>query len=144
MKKVKTHHKIALITTILLVILLGVFVLPSFDIVGNHWNGYEEVPYKIEGRTYKLLVADTEEKYTKGLMGIDEKNLNGFNGMIFLFDDMQTRTFWNKNTHLDITIYWIADNTIVGKTQLPAIDKGGKKTVSSPRPVDAVVEIVEN
>lgn len=139
----KTHHKIALITTILLVILIGVFVIPNFNIVGNHWKGYEEIPYEIEGKTYKLLVADTEEKRTKGLMNIGKKNLNGFNGMIFLFEDMQMRTFWNKNTHLDLTLYWIAQDTIVGQSELPAIDKAGEQTVFSPQPVDTVVEIVE-
>jgi uncharacterized membrane protein (UPF0127 family) len=139
----KTYHKLAILATFIIVILIGVFVVPNFDTVGNHWRGYEEIPYEVQGKTYKLLVADTEEKRAQGLMNIDANDLQGFDGMIFRFDDFQTRTFWNKNTHLDLTVYWIANGEVIGTSDLPAIDDAGQQTVSSPQPVDTVVEIVK-
>jgi uncharacterized membrane protein (UPF0127 family) len=139
----KTHHKLAILATFVIVILIAIFVIPNFDTVGNHWRGYEEIPYEIEGETYKLLVADTEKKRKVGLMNIDKNDLNGFDGMLFKFEDTEIQTFWNRNTHVDLTVYWIVNGEVIGRSQLPAIDTAGEKTVSSPKPVDTVIEIVQ-
>lgn len=140
LKKPAKLHALAAIFAVALLV-AGTFVLyPLLDPVGNHWKGYEVIRYELEGKSYKLLVADTPEKRTKGLMDI--QNLNGFDGMIFVFDTTQTQTFWNKNTYLDLTVYWIVEDTVVGTSKLPSIDKAGKQTVTSPQPVDTVVEIV--
>lgn len=138
-----SHHKLAVLATVVIVIVVGFIVIPSFDTVGNHWNGYEEIPYEIEGQTYKLLVADTNEKRARGLMDVEKKHMNGFAGMIFLFDDVREQSFYNKNTRLDLTIYWIRNDTVIGKSALPSIDSAGPLTITSPEPVDTVVEIVE-
>lgn len=71
------------------------------------------------------------------------RKLDNADGMIFIFPDKQTRIFWNKNTHLDLDVYWIEDNEIVGKDYLPSIDKSKEVVVvQSKVEVNKVVEII--
>jgi uncharacterized membrane protein (UPF0127 family) len=102
------------------------------------------ISYSLEGKTYKLLIAKMPFEYQKGLMFYrDKKELKGADGMIFIFSDKNYRTFWNKNTFLDLEVYWIDGKKVVGKDFLPSIEKTKEIfTVSSPKPVDKVVELV--
>lgn len=105
--------------------------------------GKKIVSYKIEGKTYRVYVADTKEKREKGLMNI--KKLKNADGMLFLFSDTQYRTFWNKNTYLDLDIFWINGNIITGTSFLPSIEKSKDiVTVSSPKQVNKVLEIISS
>jgi uncharacterized membrane protein (UPF0127 family) len=99
--------------------------------------------YEIENKKYCLLTASNQEQWTKGLMNYwDKKELNGADGMIFIFPDKQKREFWNKNTYLDLNIYWLDGNKVVGKDLLPSIEKSKKIiTVSSLVAVDKVIEL---
>ena len=97
----------------------------------------------IENKTYNLLIADSTEEHSKGLM--DVRKLSNADGMVFLFEDSQIRTFWNQNTLVDLDVYWMQDDTVVGKSFLPSIDKTKiPVTVSSQVPVNKVVEIIRN
>jgi uncharacterized membrane protein (UPF0127 family) len=102
------------------------------------------ISYSLEGKTYKLLPAKTPLEHQKGLMFYrDKKELKGADGMIFIFPDKNYRTFWNKNTFLDLDVYWIDGDRIVGKDFLPSIEKTKEIfTINSPKPVNKVVEIV--
>jgi len=98
------------------------------------------INYDLDGKKYRLLVAKTPAEREKGLMFY--RKLDDADGMIFLFDDKNYRTFWNKNTLMNLNIYWIADNKIIGKDFLPSVEKSKNiVTVSSPKPVDKVVEL---
>jgi uncharacterized membrane protein (UPF0127 family) len=104
------------------------------------YAGYDIMSYQIENKKYKLLVANSPQKWEKGLM--DYRKLEGVNGMIFLFPEKNYQNFWNKNTLMDLDLYWMTDNKVVGKSFLPSIEKSGNLvTVSSPDKVDVVVEI---
>jgi len=100
--------------------------------------------YSLEGKTYKLLPAKTPLEHQKGLMFYrDKKDLKGADGMIFIFPDKNYRTFWNKNTFLDLDVYWIDGDRIVGKDFLPSIEKTKEiLIINSPKPVNKVAEIV--
>jgi uncharacterized membrane protein (UPF0127 family) len=102
------------------------------------------ISYSLEGKTYKLLIAKTLLEHQKGLMFYrDKKELKGADGMIFIFSNKNYRTFWNKNTFLDLDVYWLDGDRIVGKDFLPSIEKTKKIfTVTSPKKVDRVVEII--
>jgi len=90
------------------------------------------------------MKAQNIDQWEKGLMNYKNKDeLNGADGMIFVFLDKKQRYFWNKNTYLDLDVYWLDDNRIVGKSYLPSYDKTRKIIfVRSPVPVDKVIEIV--
>lgn len=96
--------------------------------------------YKLNGKTYKFLVADTPEKWQKGLMYY--RSLEGVNGMIFLFPDKQYRNFWNKNTYMDLNLYWLDDDVVIGQVLLPSIEKAKNLVVvHSPGLANKVIEL---
>ena len=97
--------------------------------------------YQINSKNYCLLTANSQEQWEKGLM-FYKKPIN-FDGIIFVFPDKQMRSFWNKNTYLDLDLYWMDDEKIIGKSFLPSTLKTKKIiTVSSPGKVNQVVEII--
>lgn len=104
------------------------------------WKGYEVMNKSLNGKELELLIADTPEKRQKGLMNISK--LDDYDGMIFLFNEASVQTFWNMNTLLDLDVYWLKGDVVVGKSYLPSITKSGKViTVTSPRPADTVIEL---
>ncbi len=97
--------------------------------------------YTLEGRKYMLLTARTPQEWQKGLM--DVRKLNNADGMIFIFPDKAIRSFWNKNTYVDLNLYWLDDNQVVGRSFLPSVDKGGIVIVTSPVVINEVVELIK-
>ncbi|MEM0476681.1 MAG: hypothetical protein QW367_03565, partial [Candidatus Aenigmatarchaeota archaeon] len=52
---------------------------------------------------------------------------------IFIFPDKQIRYFWNKNTFVDLDVYWLDDDKIIGREFLPSIEKTKEiYTIKSP------------
>jgi uncharacterized membrane protein (UPF0127 family) len=109
----------------------------------NRWfpPALQTVAFPLEGKTYRLLVADTPRAWEIGLMY--RRALPEADGMVFLFPDLRYRSFYNKNTHLDLDVYWLAGGVVLGRVRLAPIERTGKIViVDSPGPVDTVVEIV--
>lgn len=103
----------------------------------------DTISYTLEGKTYTLLVADTPDEQSQGLMNIRKKD--GFDGMIFKFPNKEYRIFWNKNTYVPLDLYWIRDGKVIGKTPLPSIEETGEvMSVYSPSEADTVIEIITN
>jgi uncharacterized membrane protein (UPF0127 family) len=127
----------------ILLVSLGVFAGIIFLIVNKlpAANRQEKIILNIDGKDYVLLTAGTVLEKTKGLSGI--KELKGADGMIFYFEPGSKPAFWNKNTHLDLEIIWMAGGEIVGRDFLPSEDKAGLIVKKPPREVDKVVEIVK-
>jgi poly-gamma-glutamate synthesis protein (capsule biosynthesis protein) len=100
------------------------------------------MPYELENKIYLLREAKTQEEWQKGLMFV--KKPVDYDGMIFIFPDKQIRSFWNKNTFVDLEVYWLDDDKIIGKEKLPSIIKTKTvKIITSPLPVNKVVEIIK-
>jgi len=145
-KKKNLLISIYLITIFLVTYFITVY---SFFIF-NPSNFYLSTPnkeiinYSIDNTKYKLLVADTPKEWQKGLMFYKNKNeLKGSDGMIFIFPEKQVRTFWNKNTYMDLDIFWMNEEKIIGQSFLPSIAKSKQiVTVSSPEPANKVIEII--
>lgn len=121
------------IVVVVLVVSVFVYLLKK--------ENYEIVDYELEGKTYKLLLADTPKKWAKGLMF--KRSLKSADGMLFVFPEKTKPTFYNKNTYLDLDVYWINGSSVIAKHYLASI----KKTkivvyVQAPDFVDKVVEIV--
>lgn len=135
----------------LLPIFLLVFaIIVYFFFILSHNNFYtslfnkEIINYEIDNKQYKLLVADSPLEWQKGLMyQIDKKQIKEADGMIFIFPDKQIRSFWNKNTYLDLDVYWLDDDKIIGKDFLPNIlTTKDPYTINSKEKVNKVVEII--
>ncbi len=117
--------------------------LVSSNSCKTHHDTYQVISSKFQVPSSKLLVADSPEKWEYGLMNVkSKKDICGHDGMIFTFPIAMPQTFWNKNTLIDLDIYWMNGEKIEGKALLPAITKEGLRTISSPVPVKEVMEIV--
>jgi uncharacterized membrane protein (UPF0127 family) len=57
---------------------------------------------QIGSKTVRVELADTKEKAAQGLMY--RKSINLDEGMLFIFPDEQVRSFWMKNTFIDLSI----------------------------------------
>jgi uncharacterized membrane protein (UPF0127 family) len=128
------------------IVLISIILFSIFFIFFDYFNAKkikkDIVPFTLEGKTYFVLKAETQEELKQGLMFV-KKPVN-YDGMLFLFPDKKIRSFWNKNTFLDLEIIWLDDDKIVGKDFLPSIEKSKeiiKKT--SPAPVNRVLEIIK-
>ncbi len=125
---------------ILLVFILVFFLFFYFKKMKKDKFYYQ----KINGKIYKLLKATTPSQWQKGLMNYrSKKELKGADGMIFIFPEKDYRTFWNMNTYLDLDVYWLDDDKVVGKDFLPSIEKTKEiYTIFSKEKVAKVVELV--
>lgn len=108
------------------------------------FSGYRNTVFTIEGKAYRLLVADNQQKWEQGLMWVRSKeDAGGYDGMIFLFPEKSIQSFWNKNTVTDLDLYWIDGQKVVGKSELPSIEKSKQiVTATSPKEADKVIEII--
>jgi poly-gamma-glutamate synthesis protein (capsule biosynthesis protein) len=101
------------------------------------------VPYELENKIYLFREAKTKEEWQRGLMFV--KKPVDYDGMIFIFPDKQIRSFWNQNTYLDLDVYWLDDDKIIKKDNLPSIIKTQKPfIITSPKPVNKVIEVIKD
>ena len=105
------------------------------------------IEYSIDGKIYTLLTAKTPREKSQGLSRLileeGESPLKKFGaeGMIFYFNPPQPVIFWNHETYLDPTLYWIRDSQVIGTTSLLSI-ANGQIVLESPATVDAVIEVI--
>ena len=130
-------------------IIIGLFVAAIFFLIIFLVFKKSQLPtsfsrYIIDGQMYHLLTARNPIQWTKGLMYYKDKNeLNGADGMIFIFPTKTVQSFWNKNTYVDLDIYWMDGDNIVEKSYLPSILKSKEiVVVNSGQKVDRVVEVI--
>lgn len=68
----------------------------------------ERVLINIGNKTYKCKVAKNEEDKRKGLQGVE--HLPSDEGMLFIWDDEDTREMWMKDCSLELDIIGIDDD----------------------------------
>ncbi len=135
---------------ILFLISMSIYLLSSKKTPTSQTGDFETINYTLPAspaggkpKTYTLLVADTPAQWEKGLMFF--RKLDGVDGMIFIFPDSQYRTFWNKNTLMDLKLLWIQNDKQIGESFLPSIEKSKEiVTVSSPGLANKVIELPAN
>lgn len=111
----------------------------------THKDTYKVVEFRARDTTYKVLLADTPARWEYGLMNIkNKKDICGYEGMLFTFPLTMPQTFWNKNTLVDLKLYWVKDDHVLSTSDLPSITKSKRiVTASSVEPVDTVIEIIK-
>lgn len=93
----------------------------------------------LERQELIVKIADDAAKREAGLQNV--RSLEGYDGMYFIFEKSGPVSFWNKNTFLDLDIFWINGDKITDVGYLPKIGSEGIKTLDSPGPVQAVLEV---
>lgn len=130
-----------IISIVIIIGVVGVVVFAAYMRETNPLSAYESKILQIGDAKIKVLIADTQEKRTKGLMGVTE--LVADVGMLFVFPDASPRTFWNKNTLIPLDLIWIASGRVIGVSSLPSITQSGNQIISLPSPdaADWVLEV---
>ena len=148
-------NKKTTIGLLLIIIALMIFVVAIYFISTDndylsvakcetHFATYDVIEKNINDKKVKLLVADTETKRNYGPMNIkSKKDICGYDGMIFVFDNPGVQAFWNQNTLVDLKLYWMLGDKILRSDDLQNITDNGMKIYSSILPVNRVVEIVK-
>ena len=85
-----------------------------------------------------LEIADTEKKRSYGLMNREEIMID--NGMLFIWDKSEIRSFWMKNTQLNLDLFFINMRGIIVGIYRNAIALD-QKNISSNEKVTFVLEM---
>ena len=126
----------------ILAILLLIFLISCSKNINKNFseisinNGKNFIKINVE-------IADDNEKRTKGLMFREKLNEN--EGMLFIFDNEETQTFWMKNTLIPLDIIFIDKNfRIVDiKNAVPCKEELCPLYKSS-KPAEYVLEVNKN
>jgi len=103
------------------------------------------VPQKaiVHDHAFSLLIAQTEQEHEAGLSGKDRLPQN--QGMLFLFKEPVSQTFWMKGMRFPLDIIYIdTNNKIVSlykNLENPTPFDPTIRTVSPAQPADKVLEI---
>lgn len=73
-----------------------------FPLLSFSENHFETKKIKIGSQILTVEIADTDEKTSRGLMF--RNSLKPGHGMLFIFKTEEVRSFWMKNTFLDLSI----------------------------------------
>ena len=107
MSKILKNMKLDIIRLI-----LGYFIIISFSPISSNASVivFEEIVCEIKinkkNKTIFFLdVADTSEKRNYGLM--NRESITSNSGMLFIWKNLQKRTFWMKNTNFDLDLFFL-------------------------------------
>ncbi|MEK7583959.1 MAG: DUF192 domain-containing protein [Patescibacteria group bacterium] len=90
-----------------------------------------------------VQLADTAAEQERGLAGVP--SLSWDEGMLFVFSEAASHTFWMRGMMMPIDIIWIAGSRVVGiEKSVPPPDAGARNQdlalYPAPQPVDRVLE----
>jgi len=92
-----------------------------------------------------VWVADTPELQRRGLMGVDDPDLGGRPGMVFVFESPVEATFWMKDTPLPLTLVWVGrDGRVSGTRDMEPCVGGSVATcvrMPPPGPFSMAIEV---
>ncbi len=91
----------------------------------------------VGGKSFCVELAHTAKAWETGLSG--REDLLYGHGMLFVFPDRNSRTFWMKGMRFPLDMIWIRDRSVVGFETRVAADGGARQIVTPP--VDAVLEV---
>ena len=78
----------------------------SINLIANERPLFLKQKISIGSKNLIVEVADTPEKLAYGLMY--KKSIEENEGMLFIFDSEEIRSFWMKNTFVDLSIGFIS------------------------------------
>ena len=100
-------------TRFFLILLLGLSSLPAWAQTGasDSVGSLGKVVLHIDNATLQTEIASTQAQQERGLMF--RQKLGDNEGMIFLLPEIETATFWMKNTLIPLSIAYIDRNGVI-------------------------------
>jgi hypothetical protein len=128
--------------SVLAVWLIAVFAVQRF--INREVSNLKIVDLEINGIKIEAELADNFLSRAQGLSG--RKSLDENKGMLFVFGNLATRSFWMKDMNFPIDIIWINGDKVAGFAEnapIPANPPagGGIPSFKSPERVDKVLEL---
>lgn len=133
-----------IVATIVLVVSHNSFALSETDKVEFKKSEITLVSGKTT-KKIKVELAETMDQHERGLMF--RKGLGKDEGMLFIFDDQQIRSFWMKNTIIDLSIgYFNKDKKLIDIQEMKATSMLQKEIPSYPSrgPAQYALEMTPN
>jgi uncharacterized membrane protein (UPF0127 family) len=94
-------------------------------------------PLSLGAETLYVEIADTAAERQEGLMY--RRTLEADRGMLFIFESSRMLSFWMRNTYIDLSIAYIADDgTIIDILDMYALDE---TSVPSSAPARFALEV---
>jgi uncharacterized membrane protein (UPF0127 family) len=94
----------------------------------------------VGGRSLEVWVADTDEEWTRGLMGI-HRLPEGIDGLLFVFDSPRVRTFHMLQTPMPLDIWWFdTEAELIGSHRMEPCPSEPCPSQSSPGEVSWALE----
>ncbi|HOW52409.1 MAG TPA: DUF192 domain-containing protein [bacterium] len=87
--------------------------------------------------SFRVGIADTTPLHRKGLM--ECPTLPNSRGLLFIFSDLQERSFWMHHTKMPLAIVYIGDDMKVVSVQRGEPDS--ERSLPSKRPARYVLEV---
>lgn len=97
------------------------------------------IKLEINDKEYNVLVAETEKEKERGLMDVTE--MESSEGMLFIYDEPQTLSFWMKDTEIPLDIIFIDEDWEIKSVQQ---GKPFDETILSCDDVQYVLELNQN
>ncbi len=96
---------------------------------------------KINNAIFKVELAQTATEHYQGLS--DRKDLKQNQGMLFVYENYQARTFIMRDMNFPLDIVWIKDDQVVScEENVPVLNaEGSFSVVNSQEKVNYVLEI---
>lgn len=90
-----------------------------------------------------LMAATTSAQRARGLMEVTERDLGGYDGMLFEFDAETSGGFWMRNSPLPLSIaFFDVDGTFVSATDMaPCSDSASCPSYASEGPYASALEV---
>ena len=134
---------------VLIIMSLGIIVLAASsyyffkdEILNNHTiasGATTEKSIRIADHRIKVMIADEPRQQTQGLSG--RTYLAHDEGMLFIFPQTGTYTFWMKDMLFALDMIWIDDNGRIIAIDKTVPPESFPKTFSPPSPIKYVLEV---
>lgn len=134
-------RKIFILYAALAVLVIGLIIWRAGDFAFN-LPFTSQAKAEVNGNELDLIVVSSEEDRMNGLSG--RRSLDQDKGMLFVFEEKDTHSFWMKNMNFPLDIIYIDDNKVIDiKKNVPPLEEDDPDpTVYTPvSPANFVLEV---